>query len=472
MLNPPSLTNFTTIMKTFFRALLLLQSLFLLHPCEVSAQDYEWAKSKNKSEGIAVSLDSKGNSYVTGYFAGTVTFGAVQLTSYGSFDIFISKIDPNGNCLWTRQAGGSDFDCGKGIAVDHAGNIYIVGTFRDTALFGSVQLIGYGSDDIFIAKYDSGGNCLWAEKAGSKNQDDCLGIILDNEACSYITGYFQDTASFGSTLLLSPGSKEIYIAKYDSRGKCLWAKETGGGNLSIGLSIGLDADKRIYITGSFQGPGKFGAAHFNSNGKSDLFISRFDSAGNWIGSRSAGGPAEDVGYGIAVNEKGICYVTGLFEGPAPFGLKKLRGFGKADIFIAKYDSDGTCIWARQAGGNLGEFGRGISVDSKGNSYITGSFQGTALFDTISLTAQFGAIGIFIAKYDKDGKCIWAKHAGDNAENNWGNSIAVDSNGNTCITGRFQGEVKFGTVQLNGTGKFNTFIAKYDPAGTLLWLRMF
>lgn len=455
-------------MKIFFHIFFLL---LLFHSYDLEAQDYNWARSKNSSEGIAISVDAVGNSYTAGYFAGTVSFGAAQLTSSGSYDIFITKYDPSGNCLWTKQAGGSGFDCGKCISVDPAGNIYIAGTFRSKASFGNIQLTGNGSDDIFLAKYDPDGNCVWAELAGGNNQDDCLGITIDNSGCSYITGYFQDTASFGPVKLLSPGSRDIYIAKYDAHGNCLWAEQTGGGNQSTGLSISLDPLRNIYITGSFQGPGKFGAAQFNSNGKSDIFIAKYDSTGNWIWTRKAGGPAQDVGYGIAVGENGSSYVTGLFEGPAQFGFKQLKGFGKADIFIAKYDSGGNCLWAKQAGESGGEFGRGISIDSKGNSYITGSLQGTALFDTIHLTSTSG-IQIFIAKYDKDGKCLWAEQAGNNAENNWGNSIAVDSKGSSYITGRFQGQAAFGTFQLNGNCRFDTFIARYDPNGRILWVHMF
>jgi hypothetical protein len=455
-------------MKTYFRTLFIVLLLLFIYSTELAAQDYTWARSKNSSEGISISVNANGNSYETGYFQGTVSFGTFNLTSFGSYDIFITKFDSAGNCVWAKQAGGSDFDCGKGISVDHEGNICIIGTFRGTAFFGTNQLNSYGSDDIFLAKYDPDGNCLWAQKAGGKNQDDCLGIFIDERSNSYITGYFQDTASFGSTQLISIGTREVYIAKYDTHGKCLWAAQNDGGNSGTGLSISVDGNKNIYITGNFQGPAKFGKTQLNSLGKSDIFISKYDSYGNCLWAQKAGGPNQDYGYGIATDENGSSYVAGLFEGPAQFGLKQLTGLGIADIFIAKYDTHGNCIWANQAGSSTAEFARGISIDSKGNSYITGSFSGDAVFDTIHLTG-LGGIEIFIAEYDKDGNCLWAKPAGG-SNNNWGNSITIDSRGNSYITGRFQGLATFGTFQLSGNSKFDTFVAKYDPLGKCLWVK--
>jgi len=456
-------------MKPFLQILFLLQSLLIFHSVELIAQDYNWARSPNSSEGIGISVDANGSNYVTGYFQGTVTFGKIKLTSFGGYDIFITKYDPAGNCLWTKQAGGSDFDCGKGISVDHDGNIYIIGTFRGAASFGTVNLTGDGSDDIFIAKYDTYGNCLWAERAGGKNQDDCLGLSVDDNCSSYITGYFQDTASFGDVRLTSPGTRDIFIAKYDTHGNCIWANQTGGGNQSMGLSISGDSGKNIYLTGSFQGPAKFGTSQLNCSGKSDIFISKYDSGGNCIWAQRAGGNSLDAGYGIAADKNGNSYAAGLFEGPAHFGTKQLTGFGQADIFLAKYDSAGNCLWAKQAGGIAVEFARGISIDSKGSSYITGSFQGNAVFDTIQLSGA-GGINIFIARYDKNGNCLWAKQAGVNPNNNWGNSITVDSKGNSFITGRFQGQASFGTFQLTSSCRFDTFIAEYDPLGTCLWVK--
>ena len=425
-------------------------------------------KSKNSSEGISIALDSKGNSYVTGNFGGTVTFGKTKLNSAGKYDIFIAKYDPDGNCLWAKQAGGSGLDFGKGIAVDPTGDLYVAGTFRDTASFGTIKLIGYGNDDIFIAKYDNGGNCLWAEKAGGINQDDCLGISIDKNGNSYITGYFQDTASFGPVKVTGTAKREIFIAKYDPRGKCVWLKETGGGDQSIGQSISVDVSGYIYVTGNFEGFVKFGAFQLNGNGMTDIFIAKFDPSGNCIWVEQGGAKNQDVGYSIAVDKSGSSYVTGLFQGPAHIAEHQLNGFGKEDVFIAKLDSNGKIIWAKDAGGRSVEYGRGIAIDSKGNSYITGNFQRTVEFDTFHLSASAG-IQIFTAMYDQSGKCLWVNQAGNNYYN-WGNSIAVDSKGNSYVTGLFQGVASFGTIKLSGADKFNSFIAKYDPSGKCLWVK--
>ena len=200
--------------KTFLIVLLLLSCVFIF------AQLNPWLWVKNNigintnciSYGIAV--DASGNSYVTGYFADSATFGSTTLTSNGVSDIFVAKLDSSGNWLWAKNAGYSGCGTsGNGIAVDASGNIYVTGDFSGSATFGSITLTSNGDSDIFIAKLDSSGNWLGATKTGGTDTVVSYGIAVDASGNNYVTGFFYRTATFGPTTLTSSGSADIFVAK-------------------------------------------------------------------------------------------------------------------------------------------------------------------------------------------------------------------------------------------------------------------
>ncbi|MDY0112281.1 MAG: SBBP repeat-containing protein, partial [Candidatus Syntrophosphaera sp.] len=146
--------------------------------------------------------------------------------------------------LWAKQAGGTYSDEGNGIAIDSSGNSYVTGRFQGTATFGTTTLTTTGSSeiaDIFVAKLDSSGNWLWATKAGGNDRDYGYDIATDFSGNSYVTGYFNGTASFGGTTLTSSGQEDIFVAKLDSSGNWLWAKKAGGTCSESGLSIATDS---------------------------------------------------------------------------------------------------------------------------------------------------------------------------------------------------------------------------------------
>ena len=200
----------------------ILFTLLLMVNIELIAQTPEWqwaeqAGGTNIDIGKSIALDSAGNSYVTGFFTGTATFGSTSLTGYGWYDIFVAKMDADGNWLYATRAGGSDYDCGYSIALDSAGNSYVTGHFEGTAIFGSTSLISCsGSYDVFAAKMDVNGNWLYATKAGGNGSDYGSSIALDSVRNSYVTGRFYETATFGSASLTSFGSQDIFVAKLNS----------------------------------------------------------------------------------------------------------------------------------------------------------------------------------------------------------------------------------------------------------------
>ena len=346
--------------------------------------------------GFGITTDDAGNSYVTGYFGGTVTFGSHSLISSGGDDVFVAKINEFGNWQWATKAGGTSYDCGTAIAIDDNGNSYVTGYFYGTAIFGSYSLTSSESRDIFVAKMDATGNWQWATKAGGNSHDGGYGIATDDAGNSYVTGGFEGTATFGSYSLTSSGVVDIFVAKMDANGNWLWATKAGGTSYAVGKAIAIDEIGNSYITGYFYETATFGSYSLTSSGEQDIFVAKMGATGNWLWATKAGGNSHDGGYGITTDDAGNSYVTGWFRDTATFGSQSLTSSGDIDIFVAKINEFGNWKWANQAGGISEDVGYGIKIDGAGNSYVTGLFCYTATFGSYSLTSS-GNWDIFVAK---------------------------------------------------------------------------
>ena len=454
------------------KSMLMVMAMVMLLTCVaiLSAQemDWLWAKSVGGLDddfGQGIAVDGEGNSYVTGAFRGTATFGTTTLTSSGDSDIYVAKLDAGGNWLWVKKVGGSGTDAGSGIAIDSEGNSYVTGWIGGTVSFGNTWLSSRGSNDIFIAKADKDGNWLWAKRAGGSSDDTGRSIAVDSEGNIYVTGYFySSTATFGSITLTSSEGADIFIAKADKNGNWLWVKQAGGSSGDFGEGITVDNEGNSYMTGRFGGTATFGSTTLTGSGGEEICIAKIDKDGNWLWVKQAGGEWHDKGTSIAVDGEGNNYVTGRFMGTATFGSITIKSSDSADIFITKVDKDGNWLWAKSAGGLSDDTGQSIAVDIAGNSYVTGWFGGTVSFGSTTLSSR-GGKDIFIAKADKDGNWLWAKKAGGSPQNgSHSQGIAVDIAGNCYVTGYFDGTATFSGTTIESNGEKDIFIAKFYGDG--------
>jgi Beta-propeller repeat len=419
-----------------------------------SAPAASWAVSaggKDYDRGFGIAIDNTGNSYVTGEFGGTVTFGSTTLTSKGWRDAFVAKLSPSGKFLWAVSAGGSDHDSGFEIAVDNAGNSYVTGEFGGTATFGATSFTSKGWRDAFAFKLSPAGKFLWAVSAGGNSGGH--GIAVDNAGNSYVTGGFVGTVSFGSIPLTSKGKNDVFVVKLSPSGKPLWAISVGGSAWEEGVGIAADNAGNSYITGFFNGTVTIGSTTLTSKGWQDIFVFKLSSSGIVLWATAAGGSSWDSGSGIAVDNAGNSYVTGDFDGKATFGYATLTSKGKNDLFVAKLSPSGKPLWAVSAGGSSADYGTGIAVDKEGNSYITGEFDGKATFGTTTLASKgtFYA-DAFVAKLSPSGKFLWAVSAGG-----IGHGITVEQAGNSYVTGEFDGTASYGTTTIASNGNVGVFI---------------
>jgi len=483
-----------TILFSLFLAIALLVINCKVQIVFSQSPNWQWVKSAGDSideYANSVTTDASGNIYVTGNFLSpTIVFGNDTLinadSSGWSPDMFFVKYDASGNVLWAKSAGGGNSDNGNHVTTDVNGNVYVTGDFSSNSItFGSVTLINtYTSSsnwvqDIFLVKYDSNGNVLWAKGAEGAWRDYSHSVTTDDSGNVYITGEFDgNSIIFGNDTLILAGWQDIFIAKYDENGNVLWAKSGKGGNSnSNSFSVATDASNNVYITGDFGGTITFGSISLTYAGYSDFFLVKYDSNGNVIWAKKAGGGNFDIGFCAATDANGDVYVTGLFASSSiTFGSITLTKVGIwNNMFLVKYDSNGNVLWAKKPGQNYNDYGSSVATDANGNAYVTGHFVSSIILGLDTLTGNGGA-EVFIAKYDANGNTIWAKSAGG-SKNDSGRGVTIDANGNIYVAGEFGSTSMYfdNDSLVNAGGNTNNcssssgckdmFIAKLDTSST-------
>lgn len=460
--------------------------------CCVHAQEFDWAKSvggSNNDEGKSIAVDATGNVYTTGYFSGTVDFdpgsGTTNLTAIGDQDIFIQKLDSDGNLVWAKSVGGNMDDIGNSIVVDPAGNVYITGYFGGNVDFdpgpGTESLSSNGADDIFVQKLDSDGDFVWAKSLGGISADRGLSIAIDGLGNVITCGLFTATVDFdpdtGGSTVTSNGFADVFVQKWDSDGAFIWAKTVGDGSADIANSVAVDGSDNIIVTGYYSGTVDFdpntGTENWSSSGSSiDAFVQKLDSDGNLVWANGIGSSGSDIAQAIAVDGSDNILVTGYFSGSVDFdpgsGTTSLTAVGGVDFFVLKLNSSGNFQWAINPGGSLDEFPYSIAVDENDNVYTVGSYNGTVDFDSGSGTTNLTPVGdydLFILKVTSAGVFDWANSfGGPLGEGIF--DITIGNAGEIYTTGYFQGTADLdpgtGTDDHTSAGFRDVFVQKLQP----------
>lgn len=324
--------------------------------------NFLWAKALGGTDydfGHSVAVDDLGNVYLTGVFSGTADFdpsaGVYNQTAIGESDIFIQRLDAGGNLVWIKTMGGTDIDHGKSISVDATGNVYTLGTFKDTVDFdpntGIHSITAIGESDIFLQKLAPNGDLIWVKTIGGNIGDYGLSISVDGLGNIYTTGGFEGTVDFdpntGIYPLVAAGSIDIFIQKLDAAGNLLWVKNMGGTEQDLGLSLVIDHSGNVFTTGYFQETVDFdpnpGTKLLTAMGVKDIFLQKLDTNGNLIWVTSVGATGADGGYALATDPSGNLYSTGFFTDTVDFdpglGISNLNTAGFADIFIQKISTN-------------------------------------------------------------------------------------------------------------------------------------
>jgi len=321
--------------------------------------DMVWAKKIGGPSNDfcnSIVLDRTGNIYLNGYFDGTSDFdpgtGVFNMTSGGSTDIYICKLNAAGNFLWARRVGGSLSEGAYSIGLDAQNNVYSTGFFWNTVDFdpgpGVFDLVSNGFGDGFLLKLSSGGNFISAGKIGGDGAVRCTGLRMANSTAVYITGYFDGDTDFdpgnAANMLSSPrGNEDVFVAKYDLSLNLIWAKQIGGPSFQRSFAADVDAADNVYITGHYNGSADFdpgpGDRTLTASNDPDIFVLKLTAAGEYVWVAQGTGSFYGSGYTIRLDKEQNILVAGTFEGTKDFDPGpdewKLSSAGQSEIFIEK-----------------------------------------------------------------------------------------------------------------------------------------
>lgn len=401
-----------------------------------------------------------------GSLATDTTFKCLRFYDGKKWTKLLSNTDSNPVGVKVWSEGGVSGDFSNGITLDVDGNLYLTGYFSGTTKFGEISLTSEGMTDIFIAKYNKSGILQWVKKAGGTLNDSGKNVVVDSDGNAFVTGFFSGTANFDNTSLISNGEDDFFVAKYNNSGVLQWVRRGGGSYDDQGNDLVLDTVGNIYIIGDFQG-GTFGTKTLAGLGGTDIFIIKYTSAGDFEWVRSCASSGMDTGRGITIDNGGAIYVTGTFSNTIKFGNTSLISKGSMDVFVAKYTyTNDTWIWANQGGGINNDFGNDIGVDGNGNIWVGGGFQDTAIFSNFIYTS-LGSFDIFLAKYDSNGNLGLLKKQGT-SNTEYILNLGIDAHGNVYSTGFFRDVLDIGKVRLESNGFNDVFFAKFTSDGVVEW----
>lgn len=443
-----------------------------------------------RSSGSSIALDAEGNIYIAGHFESYINFGDGDILAEGEetnmADIFLAKYDPLGNLIWVQTAGGLSDD--KAIGVSISGNyVYLTGYFSGICYFGKTPLLTKDLQNLFLAQYNTDGELQWLKQAESDGILRPQALTTDSEGNVYVTGNFRKHVAFGSLKLSQDMNQNVFLVKYNTGGNPVWLRQASGGNSLITYlyvyDLVCDNNDDIILGGEMMGPVKFGhksyrtRAEYHREGalpKREIFMAKYDKQGNlrWL---------QDTGVecnftDLTTDKDNNIIVSGYFLGALEGDKKGEAQFGKTiinthldlfedcteDIFVAKYDPSGQVMWVENFGGISEDRGQGVTTDPEGNIYLTGYFTGEMTYASYELESKkyrVDARDIFLVKYSPAGDIEWIETAGSSKDDE-GNSLISDDKGNVYMTGSFMGNAAFGKNWVSSKRYKNVFLAKY------------
>lgn len=477
-------------MKTLITVNPFIFTILLLFASNLKSQNLQWTKSfgsKNSDFGIAMATDAKGNVYTTGSFDGLTDFdpglGTFPVNVNGNTDIFIHKMDAEGNLLWVKTYGSDRAEGGYAISVDEAENVYITGYYTGTINFDppstQYEFSEPGNGNMFVLKLDTNGNTLWARSIGGPKGETGYSIALDDAGNIYTTGWFNETVDFDpgveTFFLTSSGKTDVYVQKLDNNGNFIWAKSFGGIDSDYGYSVRIDNYGNVFTTGNFLQTVDFDPSvnvfNVTCTGQDDSFVLKLDTNGKFLWVKVMEGSEGVYALSMDVDDFGNVVTTGAFRDVADFnpgpGVDNHISKGLNDIFIQKLNAEGQHIWTKSFGSSGRDVGIYVHFDNSGNIYTTGALSETVDFDLGTAVANLTSNGksdIFIQKMDADGNFLWAHGFGSiNGED--GYSVVSDENGNILLLATFQETVDFkvgtSSTSLTSNGSYDVVVMKLN-----------
>ena len=470
-------------MKLFrITLLLVIVVITLCSTTRVLAQQWAWADQTGHN-GIelteAMAIDDQGNVYVVGTFtSAAISFGSHNLFKVSPLfpltDLFVVKYDPSGNVLWAKSAGGTEDDYALACTALPNGDVCVAGYYRSASItFGSTQLNNLNNPygDYFIVRYAADGSVVWAKDSNGNSSDAIIGLQSDTEGNIYATGHFTSAEiNFGSTQLtnFNAPKMDVFIVKFNGDGNVVWAKSFGGAGDEAGNAIAIDKEGNIFLTGDFSSPFMtLGNINLQNDypDHHDLFITKLNSAGDFLWAKSAGGVDEDFGLAVQADVSSNVFLGGYFKSPAlQFGNKTISNPGNpyGEIYLVKYDTNGNVGWAQSYGSDSSDGLLAMTLGPEGDIYFTGQFSseqiifGNTVLDNSNPISQEIIVVHVSAISGIPVSAVSVSNIGDDV----GTAIAVSAQKEIYVAGQFTSdELSFGDYDLTNAGISDLFVSK-------------
>lgn len=403
-------------------------------------------------------LDSEGGRLVSGWFSDNVQVGSTLLESNGAEDILIAKYSPEGDVLWAQSAGGNSKDVAHAITIDNMDNVIATGTFFDTTYFSnSGRFISAGFSDVFLTKLNGEGEFLWSQHIGGPQGDYSNSVAADSSNNIIYAGFFSQETEIADTMIYGSDNRNILIAKFAENGALKWAKHFPATDEIHVYEVKTDKNDNIYLAGAYQRQISFIDTTLQNNALMDAFVVKLDSFGELKWVNAFGANEHDMCFAMTLDSNNGIIITGGFSGSVSFGETILYTPYRLNIFTAKMDESGSFEWAKQGFHLIGQsLALDISTDRNNNVYLTGFFTDSLQFENYIFDSM-GETDAFIAKYNHAGQLAWAKQIGGKGPD-MGTGIRKNSRDKILLNGYFSDAVNFDSHVLTSNGNRDIFIA--------------
>ncbi|GEM_PF-5636960 len=432
----------------------IISKIILLTVTATFAQEpqFDWALQAGGAQddvGMSTQCDHNGNTYLTGRFQDSASFGDTVLVTDFLHKMFLVKYDNYGTLQWARQATGQGISIGTALAVDNENNCLLAGFFGGELILEDTSFTSQTFDAPFLAKFSPAGDLLWAIHFQTM-YGNIYDLAVGSGGTIYVTGRFDSTLMIEDSLRISQGGSDLFVAKFSPQGELLNLRTIGTSGIDWGNAIVPDSAGNLYLYGKVENFYHFMNGNVDTTLKGG-FITKFSPQGEMTWLVGIQNYAAHLGIkSMELSPEQGIVIGGNFANFVTIHDTTLTTGDDIDIFIAKLSGDGQVLWVDRNGGIYNDEVQNLSVDKNGIITLCGSSNYLNLY-------YYG----YALRYDNDGNFLWSRLFGG-PYNTSGSGVSNDADNNIYLTGTFNLMGVFGDTLLTSAGRADVFLLKLTP----------
>lgn len=311
--------------------------------------------------------------------------------------------------VWAQQGGNSSITEGNIQVQNTNSGIIACGDFVDIAHFGEEEIVSDGFSDIFLASFDESGELLQIQSFGSENEELLKFMKIDSEGNIIIAIMFTDFITIGGNDYVSLGGQDILLIKFNPDFNIQWVQQYGTDLTDYVRGMSIDEDDNILVIGKFKNEINFDDISLTSMGSTDIYIAKYNPDGEVVHAFSEGGSSYEDANPIIAGANGDFFISGIFYGETILNGETISTENPTGIYLAKYNSASVFQWVEIINGTHLLPSVFLTMNTDGSIYIAGSFQEEVVFGSQTLSTEEFDADVYIAKYSTDGEALWAGH---------------------------------------------------------------